>query len=260
MKLGVIGTSRVHEPLEWAGAGGFVDPIFFHCGYFHSPRQIRQLAEVATGETVLTESQRRFFFRRDGLRKNSFDERFWAVRGAQADAACGELRERFEAVDVFLIEISSLEEFDWDGLSVQGNPNVERSVAYAEVWREGYYHHYEPGLGVEKVHAGPEAAHDSLVRIQQVLRKPLIVVPHLVPSVGGVNARSEVWKVVRDAARATDIPFIDTRPLVDEFGFRRLQDGSIDIHHLPVDGCMAFAGTVVRCLQEMRGYHVFSVD
>lgn len=159
---------------------------------------------------------------------------------------------RLRAAEVILIEISSLEEFVLDGLRVQGNLNADRNVPYAEVWKEGYCHHYEPQLGVAKHHAAHSETVQSVGEVRERLGCPVVLVPHLVPSTGGASTRTEIWEMVRESAHALGVAFIDTKPLVDEFGFRRLHDGTKAIHHLPVDGCMAFAGKVARVTSRLR--------
>lgn len=240
MSVAIVGTSRLHEPSEIALNSGHFDPLFLHAGYFHSPRQILNLLEIAFSGRRLDDRTRSYFFRRDGLPSNPFDVELWAA-GELGEAAQERLSQRICDSEALLLEVSSLQEFRLDGVSLQGNPNVHRSAPYAEVWREGYYHHYDQGLGVRNETTSLEEAISSFSGICELADRPVYLLSHLVGTEGAIPVRRELEELLMSAIEGLPIKFISTRDLVDRFGFRVLDTGVTDMHHLPVEGCEALA-------------------
>lgn len=252
MSVVVVGTSRLHEPSEVAASLDLFEPIFLKAGYFHSPRQIADLLDVGIGSRDLSADIRRYFFRRDGLPMNRFDEGLWDADEMRGREAVKRLRSRFLGAEAFLIEISSLQEYRLEDVSLQGNPNAKLSVPYAEVWREGYYHHYDPSLGVRVENATVEESHRALERICALAQRPIFLMSHLVGTDGGIPARQQLFAVLRESVVGLPVKLIDTRDIVDRFGFRILPDGSTDPHHLPVAGCEALAVRISETLGTVR--------
>ena len=246
-----IGTSRLHEAFELGKAAGILEPTFLGAGYFHCPGQALNLIELGTGRRELTTTERRRFFRRDQTRDNPFDTALW---DETADASVERIREGFASASAFVIEISSLRSYFYGGLYYQGNPNADRNVPYAEVWREGYYHHYEPGLGVHVYDATVTEVTLALESIKFRLgQRPVIVVPHLVGVSHEIPVRRSLHGILQQASEVAETEFISLEAIVDLHGFRVLDDGTTDIHHLPTAGCRDVANLIAASLRSSLG-------
>ncbi|GAA3542301.1 hypothetical protein AFL01nite_09510 [Aeromicrobium flavum] len=226
-----LGTSRLHETME-------VHPdlmAFPHLGYFHSSSQMVDVVAFLQGERDLSPEQARYFFRKDQTPHNRFDPTLWSD---EPQAAFDTARAAFGEADRVIIEICSPQSYRWGDLHVQGNPNHYRDAPYAEVWREGYYATYDPSAGVtvfddtESVSANVRALASTLGRSG----KELTVLGHLVDP-GNPNATRVANNRAVEAAAADSadlgVRYFDASPFVAEHGFRVLDNGTVDIHHLP---------------------------
>ena len=239
-RIMLIGTSRLHEPAEIAGEQGIFTPEFLHAGYFHSVGQVVDVLRLIRGERVLSEEESRMFFRRDQTPTNRFDSDVFTAEGL-----AGRTREwaaQFDSADALVVEVCSLKNYVLDGLHVQGNPNYYRNAPYSEVWREGYYAHYLPEAGVEVFdddESRVASQLDDLLRLAD--SRPVVLLPHLFPTGETTTVRAKLYATLEAASSGTGIHLVDTRPWVDEFGFRTLDNGTTDIHHLPMEGCATVA-------------------
>lgn len=241
--LGIIGTSRVHEPMDEAFAKGRA-VRFLHCGYFHAPRQASDLIEIGYGLKPLEEHAARWFFRKDQTPHNTFDRRLWLADPSAVEA----LRGRIQGCSAYLVEISSLQTFRWGRYSLQGNPNVDQDVPYKDVWQRGYYADFASQMEVDVYHADTDETQQCLAQISKITDKPIVVTSHLTPTLGGHKARVDVQNIVREATELAGLRFIDTCDLVDEYGFRVLAGGVTDIHHLPYEALPALVDRIFASL------------
>ncbi len=244
-RIMLIGTSRLHEPGEIAGAEGIFTPEFLHAGYFHSAGQVVDVLRLISGELRLGEEMPRMFFRRDQTPTNRFDPDVFTAEGLEHRRR--EWAEQLDRADALVVEVCSLKNYVLDGLHLQGNPNYYRDAPYKEVWKEGYYAHYLPDAGVEVVDdtvGRLEGLFGELVRL--AAGRPVVLLPHLLSSNETGTVRARLYEALDDASRGTGLRLVDTRPWVDRLGFRILEDGTTDIHHLPIKGCSVVASDLAE--------------
>lgn len=243
----VIGTSRLHEPAERAVDDGLFEPALLRAGYFHSAGQVKDVLRFVTSDDPLSEDQSRLFFRRDQTPLNPFDSSVFTADGlAERRRDWAELWAETSSV---VVEVCSLKNYVLHDLHLQGNPNYYLNAPYKDVWKQGYYAHYLPELGVEVVDDRVEDLRRELAAVVELCgARPVTIVPHLLRSGETGTVRSQLFDAITDAAAGLDLTVLDTRPLVDKFGFRVLEDGSTDIHHLPMEGCRRLAAEISRVL------------
>lgn len=235
MNLFPIGTSRLHEPMGLIDTRLDARVEFGRMGYFHSSSQILDLLNVLVGEVRLNRDAARLFFRKDQTPANPFDTALWsdAWQTSVERIAQGLLRS-----DILIIELSSTRSYRLGNLHLQGNPNFYRNAPYSEVWKAGYYAAYNPELGVLTYDDDTAMAenlrkiHDLLVR----LNKRAVVLGHLLdpraPNPTRLHNNTLLWEAV-NGQRLQNMVAYDPSQLVEQHGFRKLPDGSTDIHHLP---------------------------
>lgn len=242
-----LGTSRLHEPMEIVG-----DQVRFpQCGYFHSSSQMLDMVRLSRGEMSLTLTEARFFFRKDQTPLNPFNLDLW---GDGLEDGLDHIRRSYLRADSVVMEISTPQSYKLGGIHVQGNPNYYRNAPYSQVWRRGYYAEFAPESGV--------IAYDDSSTVAQNVRdiaslvtsdgKRLVVLGHLVDPVEPHPVRKANNDCVRSAVNGLDaslgVEFYDQSHLVAEHGFRVLDDGSTDIHHLPKAALTSQANEIVdRC-------------
>ena len=243
----MIGTSRLHEPAERAIDDDLFEPALLHAGYFHSAGQAADVLRLITAERTLTEDQSRLFFRRDQTPRNAFDMGVFTHEGLVARAR--EWAVAWEHTSRVVVEVCSLKNYVLEGLHLQGNPNYYLNAPYKDVWKEGYYAHYLPELPVEVVDDTVDDLRRELSAVVELCdSRSVTVVPHLLRSDEVGTVRAQLFDAIQAAVAGLDLVLLDTRPLVDEFGFRVLDDGSTDIHHLPMEGCRRFAAELSRVM------------
>ncbi|MHA3837571.1 hypothetical protein ACXR8F_17775 [Terrabacter sp. AAH1] len=236
----MIGTSRLHEPAERAMDDHVFEPALLGAGYFHSAGQAVDVLRVVTSGLPLTEDQSRLFFRRDQTPRNPFDAGVFTAAGLAR--LRDEWAKAWAETSHVVVEVSSLKNYVLDGLHLQGNPNYYLNAPYKDVWKQGYYAHYLPDLGVSVEDDDVPSLHEAFSALLEACgTRRLTVVPHLVKTGEVGTVRAQLFEAIEEAATGLDINVFDTRPLVDEFGFRVLDDGTTDIHHLPMEGCRKFA-------------------
>lgn len=244
MKIFPIGTSRLHEPLglisDYVNFPGF--------GYFHSPSQIKSLLMFLSGSIDLSAEQARFFFRRDQTNKNPFLSDVWD-EGESRQKTFDAIKSKFQDSDILVIEVSSFKSFILDGLSVQGNPNYYHDIPYSDIWNKNYYEIYHPSLSALGS-SDEENLNDFFLFLSGLadsLGKKIIMLGHLVdPSNPNSVRRNLNTKLDYYCQRSDNVSFLDTEPLVEKYGFRVLNNGNVDIHHLPWDALDELSSIVLE--------------
>lgn len=249
MKIFPIGTSRLHEPLglisDYVNFPGF--------GYFHSPLQVKNLLSIMLDERQLSVEESRFFFRKDQTPSNKFQSSFWH-EGLARDAALNRAKLLFDESDVLIIEISSLKSFVVNGLAVQGNPNYYHNIPYKDIWNRNYYEDYHPDVKSYQVADDSEASNlfKYLSDVCSVKGKKAIVLGHLVDPKQPNATRKTLNNLLQKLSEEfTDIQYFDTETFVDKFGFRILENGSVDIHHLPWEGLEELSNSLLKVAREL---------
>lgn len=237
MQILPIGTSRLHEPMSLLQTH---DACFLQCGYVHSSGQVLDLLKILVGEIDITAEQARWFFRKDQTAPNPFDARLWSTE--ELSEAVIAMRQRWNACSACIIEICTPRTYILDNINIQGNPNIERSVSYAEIWKDGYYKTYEPKLNVatfdeSELQIGKNIS--EICRILDTHDKSGLFLGHLVdprnPHPGRARNNSNL-KSAFDSNAFGKVKYFDCGSFVEEYGFRILENGAEDIHHLPWEG------------------------
>lgn len=249
MKIFPIGTSRLHEPL-----GLISDNVNFPgFGYFHSPSQVKDLLSILLSERQLSVEESRFFFRKDQTPSNKFQSSFWH-EGLARDAALERAKLLFNESDVLIIEISSLKSFVVNGLAVQGNPNYYHNIPYKDIWNRNYYEDYHPDVRSHQI-ADEAEAHNLFTFLSDVCSgkgKKAVVLGHLVdPKQPNATRKTLNNFLQKLSEKFTDIQYFDTERFVDKFGFRVLENGAVDIHHLPWEGLEELSNSLLKFAREM---------
>lgn len=249
MKIFPIGTSRLHEPLslicESVNFPGF--------GYFHSPSQIKDLLSVLLGERHLSVEQSRFFFRKDQTPTNKFQTSLWQD-GLARDAALQRAISLFNESDVIVVEISSLKSFIVNSLAVQGNPNYYHNISYKDIWNKNYYEDYHPEIQSHQTADESEIQKlfSYLSDICSKRGKKAIVLGHLVDPKQPNATRKALNELLQNSTNDfRNINYFETEKFVDQFGFRVLENGSVDIHHLPWIGLEALSDSLYEVARKM---------
>ena len=243
MRAVPIGTSRLHEPMSLLPSE---DVGFLGCGYVHTSGQVLNLLQVLAGERQLTPSEARWFFRRDQTPPNPFSMDLWQAQ-PHLDAAIERMRDTWMSSTACFIEICSPRSYRLGDLHVQGNPNIDRNVGYAEIWKQGYYLTYEPDLDVKMFDESVDEIASNLSVIFDLLarqERSAVLMGHLVDPNDPHPGRARNNANLEEAFTATShgaVAFVDCSPFVAEHGFRVLEDGKVDIHHLPWTALDAFA-------------------
>ena len=158
-----------------------------------------------------------------------------------------------------IIEISTHKSYLLDKYHIQGNPNVDRDVSYADVWKQGYYSIYEPSLNVYAIDESETQISDNIDNICRLLiahEQRALFLGHLVDPLSPHPTRASNNAKLERAFRASAhgrVAYFDCSPLVEEYGFRILEDGSRDIHHLPYKGLDPLSKELVAALESI-GY------
>lgn len=245
MKIFPIGTSRLHEPLT------LIDETlveFPRMGYFHSTSQILDCLKIITGDITLNAEQAKLFFRKDQVECNKFDLDLWTDNFC---ASVDRIRQQFENADTLFIEISAHRSYKLNNLHIQGNPNYYQDVSYADIWKDGYYQKYMPALNVLD-YEDTDLLIDNLISIDEILlenEKKAIIFGHLVNSSNPNKLRLKTNTSLQQALKqinTTTLIWYDQTHLVDQFGFRVLDNGTVDIHHLPWDGLYIFIDELIE--------------
>jgi len=253
MKIMPIGSSRIHQPV---GLLPDHEISFLRCGYFSSSSQALDILKILVGEIELTPEYSRWFFRReDNTPKNPFDVRLWNPE--EFSEAIADLKQRWDQCSACIIEICTPRSFILDGISVQGNPNADRNVSYAEVWKDGYYVSYEPEMAVEKLDESESQISKNISDICRILRdnkRSGLFLGHLVDPNNPNPFRSRHNAILESAFKKSSfgrVKYFDCSPFVEKHGFRILADGTLDIHHLPWESLEALATSFKAVFQEL---------
>lgn len=233
-----LGTSRLHWAAEYITRHDAAHVAFPCFGYFQSAGQIVTVLEILAGARDLPEIGR-YIFRCDGTPYHPFDD-----RARSDDAAFWEQkRAEFANADAILLEIASPVEFRLGDLHVQGNPNHQREVPFAEIWKTGYYAVYEPEVDVRRYTDTDVEIAAHFARAAELLgARPVIVQSHIYRGTQDFGRRNFAAIVSRQAAQM-GWDFIDVADLCETHGFRTLKNGQTDIHHL------SWAGTRANAVQ-----------
>lgn len=231
-----LGTSRLHWAAEYITRHDATEVIFPRIGYFQSAGQIATMLEILSGIRDVPEICH-YLTRRDGTPLHPFDNR--ALTPDQA--LWRQKRAEFASADVLLLEFSSSVEFQLGELHVQGNPNYQRDVPFADVWKDGYYATYEPEVDVKRFQDTEQdiAAHFERCA-QAVGDRPVIVQSHIYRGAQGFGRKEFADTVSRQAAN-NGWHFVDAAALCAAHGFRTFANGQTDIHHLDWPGTRANA-------------------
>jgi hypothetical protein len=242
MQIIPVGTSRLHEPMSLLHTH---EACFLQCGYVHSSGQVLDLLKILVGEIDITSEQSRWFFRKDQTPANPFDVRLWSSE--KLSEAVDAMRKRWNECSACIIEICTPRTYILDGINVQGNPNIERNVSYAEIWKDGYYKTYEPKSNVATFDESELQISNNIADICRILdthNKSGLFLGHLVDPRNPHPARSRnnaTLKAAFDASSFGLVKYFDCSSFVEEYGFRILENGSQDIHHLPWDSLESLA-------------------
>lgn len=242
-----IGSSRLHEPLEALIDSQFVEINFPSIGYFHSPRQIRELIRWLNGERKISPSIAKLFFRKDGTKYNRFDTGIFDKKTFSTIQR--KIRNLWNKSELCIIEISSDITFLQGNMPLQGNPNFYRDVPYSEVWKgAGYYDRYEPTRGViASENSDEQFIEDVNLLIAECHPRPVVLVPHHSDGTSKTAKRERIRNLLlKDYG--PNVATIDTRLIVEKYGFRILQDGTTDIHHIAWDGVEAQSKIIENAL------------
>ena len=193
------------------------------------------------------------FFRKDQTPTNKFQTSLWKD-GLARDAAFQRAISLFNESDVIVIEISSLKSFIVNSLAVQGNPNYYHNIPYKDIWNRNYYEDYHP-----EVLSHQAADKSEIQRLFAYLSdicsqkgKKAIVLGHLVDPKQPNATRKALNELLQDSSKGfKDISYFDTEKFVDEFGFRVLENGSVDIHHLPWIGLEALSDALLKVAKKI---------
>ncbi|AWL11221.1 hypothetical protein HMF8227_00725 [Saliniradius amylolyticus] len=231
-KIVAIGTSRIHWPLEYIKKYTRIDVDFLNVGYFQSAGQIYDLLfrseEISQSEVI-----RPRFFRRDATPENPFNDKVF-----HDSLFIKSVIEKISSADYLYIELSTLHEFQYEGIHIQGNPNYYRNVPFSKIWKDGYYNIYEPELNVVRYQQSKKFINDLVQSVSKVYDSKLIFTSHIFSSDASFG-REVIHKSVKDSCDMFGLTFIDKTPLVDSFGFRVSSSGERDIHHLSWRGTKA---------------------
>ena len=219
---------------------------FLGCGYFSSSGQVLDLLKILAGEIEITPKNARWFFRSENnTPANPFDVRLWSVE--ELPQAVATMRQRWDECSACIIEICTPRTFILEKISVQGNPNVDRNVSYAEVWKDGYYITYEPELGVVKSDESEIQISENIADICRILHehnRAGLFLGHLVDPTNPNPFRAHNNTQLEAAFKRSSfgqVKYFDCSSFVEKYGFRILSDGTTDIHHLPWEGLESLA-------------------
>ena len=234
MKIFPIGTSRLHEPLS------LINPeevLFPGVGYFHSSSQIVDWIKILRGEKNLSSDTAKFFFRKDQTPPNPFDKSLWD--STKFTKTLERKKKLFNLADVFIIEISTDRSYIFENININSNPNFLYNLSYADAMGiYGYYEKKHPTMSINKC-SDNDILYRNLKYINDFLietGKYAIILGHLVETKNPNSTRINHIKLIKESINKLEnkhMKFYDSSHLVDKFGFRILEDSSVDIHHLP---------------------------
>jgi hypothetical protein len=252
-KILLLGTSRLHRPFAKSVKGKLIDNIqpgvevvFTKVGYFHTPAEILQALRYIQDSNTLPLALRRYVFRiepRGTTPYNDFDTTFEAA--IRENRPCG-APVSVTNVDALVIEVSSLSMNRHlpSGCYLYTNPNIPGSVAYKDLYPDGYYAKFAPELPVEKAEAKPEEVQAQLAAIRDSLPGVrVLVMGHLHSPKHPNSRRDHIHRVLSAACSATGCEYIDTQPFLDEFGHAEV-GGVVDPNHLSDAGEMALGRAI----------------
>ena len=180
---------------------------------------------------------------------------FTVARYVVESEAVAAMRKRWNACSACIIEICTPRTYILNGINVQGNPNIERNVSYAEIWKDGYYKTYEPKLNVVIFDESELQISKNIADICRILHthnKSGLFLGHLVDPSNPHPARARnnaTLEAAFDASGFGLVKYFDCSSFVEEYGFRILENGSQDIHHLPWE-----------CLESLAKSFEFAVE
>ena len=240
-KILLLGTSRLHRPFAKSIRGKVIDNIqpgielvFAKMGYFHSPAEILQALRFIKDPTTLPLGLRQFVFRiepRGTTPHNDFDAAFEsAIRAGLSCPAPVGLR----GVDVLVMEVSSLSvnRHEPTGCFLHTNPNIPGSIAYKDIYPEGYYAKFAPELPVRKGETTAEELEQQLAAIRAELPgMHIMVMGHLHSPRHPNSRRDQIHRLLALACPRTGCEYIDTQPFLEEHGHAQVA-GVVDTNHL----------------------------
>ncbi len=149
------------------------------------------------------------------------------------DAAIERMRLRGRRQRFCFIEICLPRSYRMGDLHVQGNPNIDRNVGYAEIWKQGYYLTYESDLDVHMFDEPVDDIASNLPAIFDLLarhERSAVLMGHLVDPNDPIPVAPRNNANLEEAFAATSphgaVAFVDCGPSVAEHGFRVLEDGN----------------------------------
>lgn len=125
-----------------------------------------------------------------------------------------------------------------EDIHVQGNPNFYNTMSYPDAWGKGYYKEYNSDEDILDYY-DDEKMYDNLKYIDEYLKKEdkvALILGHLIDMNQPNQVRLKHNKLIKDSIdklNSKNILFFDNSYLVKKYGFRILDDGFTDIHHLP---------------------------
>lgn len=227
-----IGTSRLHEPMSLFSEN---EVSFPGLGYFHSPMQICDLIDILMEKKILSKEECKFFFRKDQIPKNIFNLEIWD--DSKYIEVLKNVKKLFEEADFYVIEISAMKSWLYNEIHIQGNPNYYNNIPYADVWKKCYYKQYHPDLNIQNFEKNK--IEDEIKYINNFLvkaNKKALILGHLVDPNNPNKHRVKLNSMIKESIEGinnSNLTFYNTMPLVEEYGFRILENGTTDIHHLP---------------------------
>jgi len=249
-KIFPIGTSRLHEPLSLLSK----DEVSFPgIGYFHSSSQIVDWIKILRDEKIIDQALCNFFFRKDQTPPNPFDTNIW---NEQYLSSLNRIKKLFVEADTYIIEISTVKSWLFRNLHVQSNPNYFHNMSYGDAWKQGYYNIYHPEMNVETY--DDVYILDNLKYINDYLTtsgKVALLLGHLIDPENPNTVRKNLNQLLKNMLAQVNNPhvfFFDTNHLVKQYGFRILDDGTVDIHHIPWDALKVQAQEMKQVLIDKK--------
>lgn len=259
MKIFPIGTSRLHEPLSLLPKN---EIVFSGIGYFHSSSQIVDWIKILRDEKSIDESLCKFFFRKDQTPPNPFDITIW---NEQYLAVLNRIKKLFFEADTYIIEISTIKSWCFENIHIQSNPNYFYNMSYGDAWKQGYYDVYHPDMNV-KVYDDDMFILDNLKYINDYLKvsgKVALLLGHLIDPDNPNSVRKNLNQLLLNSIAQIDNPsifFFDTNHLVKKYGFRILENGIVDIHHIPWDALKIQVEEMKQMLLEKKAISIKNIQ
>lgn len=259
-KILLLGTSRLHRPFAkrtktqlFDNIQPGIDVVFTKMGYFHTAAEILQALRFIQDPASVPQELRRYVFRiepRGTTPYNDFDPDFEAA--IREDRAC-RAPVSLDGIEVVVMEVSSLSvnEHLPTGCFLHTNPNIPGSVAYKDIYPEGYYAKFAPQLPVRKSETALPDLEQQLSSIRTALPGVrVMVMGHLHSPRHPNSRRDQIHRLLMQACPKTGCDYIDTQPFVDEFGHAQA-GGVTDPNHLSDAGETAL-GRAIQALAAPR--------